>query len=138
MGVLEREVALFIVIEFPGLPVVGVVAVLAVPTKPLFVVVVLCVAVVALDFGFLEIAGGMAFFAGQGTVRAQQGKTGNVVVKFHFGEPAINVMAVVTFFTLLACVRILVFMATVAFYRDFIFEPVGMALLATHILVFTQ
>ena len=80
----------------------------------------------------------MTFFASQNRVPTQQWKAGNVMVELHFGKPAIDVVAIVAFFTLLAVVGVLVPVAAIAFHRNFFVEPVGMAFLAANVFMFAQ
>ena len=80
----------------------------------------------------------MAFFTGQSRMRPQQGKTTNVMVKLNFADPAIRIMAIIAIFTLLTFVGIIVFVAAVAIFWNFVLQFSRMTVLTTYVFMFTN
>lgn len=71
VGVFQGEICFFVVVELPGFPIIAEVTLLAAGTQAAAMRVVSGVTGVTAMFGFLEVAGFVAFLAGQSRMGAQ-------------------------------------------------------------------
>lgn len=105
MPTFEPEAGPSGVVEVPQPPIAAVMAAFALIAETPLVGVILVVARHAFRLGILELSRGMAFFAFNNQVPAQQGKTGEAVVERGL-LPVLCAMALLAFFALLAFVHV--------------------------------
>lgn len=98
--------------------------------------IVFCVAGDAIMFGVFKYARTMAFFTRQSGMRSEQRKASDVMIKVHLFQPAFLAVALMTFFTLLAIVNIMLTVTVITFGADLVLEQIaGMTITTGNILV---
>lgn len=137
MGAGELKLGLFVVVELPETPAVGVVAHFTFLTEVLFVLILVLMAGEALFFRVFKGVADMAFFTRSKGMLAYERECGNVMVKKHLFRPALLVMTFFTLFFLLPLMDIVFFVTVKTLVAWFLFfHRLLMTLMTFHLGVF--
>ena len=119
VSAVESEVGLRVVIKAPEVPAIGVVAEPATRAEAFAVLVVTAVTIHARSGSILIGGRHMTFLARDDRVQADQGKRRQIVVEEYFRAPRCLVVALVTAFSFLSLVDVVILVAAVAIRLQF-------------------
>lgn len=133
----ERIFALFVMVEKPLLPIIGVVTQLTVQAQSFLVnlFIVFHVAISTLNLGVLERSGQMTFLTGSDCMRSKQREYRQIMVKKHLGVPPTLVVALLAFLAFFALVNVVVLVARDAVGFQFRVHVAAMTGNARHVLM---
>lgn len=136
MGTVECEVGLFVVVEAPEVPAIGVVAVLATGSEVRLVKVIFAVAVAAQHRRVMELLGRMALLAGRHLVQPKKREAAETMIEKHVGGPSDLAVAISALAAQLLSVYVIVKVArcTCSFDRNLAEHP-SVTAYATHLLM---
>lgn len=110
----ENELGLGIVIELPETPPIRIMTVFAIWAETPFVLIIRLVTAHAIQPGVLVSVVQMAFFAGSDCVKADEGKSGEIMIEEHFHSPTPLIVTAFTILPFLASVDIILVVTDVA------------------------